>query len=182
MTGNYLKNRIKGFGVPLKDVADGLNITPQDLQSKLKTKDVKVELLFEIAQVINKSVYDLLPSDLKSGLKDAHTPGSTLINEPLVSYNVPIPHYPQREFVTESVTNSSRKGLKSGKNQTSEKCEKCVEKDRIIEANLTTIKQMEGRLADKDQIIRAKEELIEALRHENSRLSQDSGKEQRNVS
>lgn len=57
MTGEYVKNKLKNSGYVLDDVARGLNITPQNLQSKLRSSDIKVGVLEDIAKAINKNVY-----------------------------------------------------------------------------------------------------------------------------
>lgn len=57
MNGDFLRKKIESSGFQLADVARGMNITPQNLQSKLKSKDIKVSFLEELAQSINKTVY-----------------------------------------------------------------------------------------------------------------------------
>ncbi|WP_376777154.1 helix-turn-helix transcriptional regulator [Flavobacterium covae] len=57
MNGDFLRKKIELSGFQLADVARSMNITPQNLQSKLKSKDIKVSFLEELAQSINKTVY-----------------------------------------------------------------------------------------------------------------------------
>lgn len=57
MNGDFIRKKIELAGFQLVDVAKNLNITPQDLHSKLKSKDIKVSFLENIAKAINKSVY-----------------------------------------------------------------------------------------------------------------------------
>ena len=60
MNGDFLKSKIIDAGFELAEVARLLSITPQNLQSKLNSKDIKVGFLKEIAKVINKNVYYFL--------------------------------------------------------------------------------------------------------------------------
>lgn len=57
MTGEFVKLKLKEEGIELVDVANAMGITPQNLQSKLKTSDIKVGVLEIIASAINKSIY-----------------------------------------------------------------------------------------------------------------------------
>ncbi len=57
MKGNFLKEKIKNSGFQQASVAAKLGITPQSLESKLKSKDIKVSFLLEVAKAINKNVY-----------------------------------------------------------------------------------------------------------------------------
>lgn len=57
MTGEYVKKKIENAGFQLNTVAELINVSPQNLHSKLKTKDVRVSLLLDLAKAINKSVY-----------------------------------------------------------------------------------------------------------------------------
>lgn len=66
MNGDFLRKKIENTGFQLVDIAEKLNISPQDLQSKLKAKDVKVSFLQNLAQAINKNVYFFLDDDEKT--------------------------------------------------------------------------------------------------------------------
>lgn len=60
MNGNLLKLKIIDAGFELVEVARLLSISPQNLQNKLNTQDVKVGFLRDVARCINRSVYYLL--------------------------------------------------------------------------------------------------------------------------
>ncbi|MGV4467729.1 hypothetical protein ACQ1P1_06625, partial [Ornithobacterium rhinotracheale] len=60
MDGAIVKELLLSDGYQLVDIASKLNITPQDLQSKLRSKDLKTSFLVEISNAINKSVYYFL--------------------------------------------------------------------------------------------------------------------------
>ncbi|WP_053329070.1 hypothetical protein [Chryseobacterium gallinarum] len=57
MNGEFLRKKIESTGFQLVEIAEKLGITPQDLQSKLKSKDIKTSFLIRIAEAINKNVY-----------------------------------------------------------------------------------------------------------------------------
>lgn len=57
MTGDFVRNKLLSEGYVLAEVASEMDISPQDLNSKLKTNDIKVGVLEKIAEAINKNVY-----------------------------------------------------------------------------------------------------------------------------
>jgi len=57
MDGVFLKKKILSTGFQLYEVAKKLEITQQDLQSKLKSKDVKLSFVNKIANAVNKDIY-----------------------------------------------------------------------------------------------------------------------------
>ncbi len=57
MTGDFVKKKLKNIGIPLIEVALNMGISSQNLESKLKSNDVKVGVLENIAKAINKNVY-----------------------------------------------------------------------------------------------------------------------------
>lgn len=56
MKGEVIKQKLKDGGYILDDVATSMSISPQNLNSKLKSNDIKVGVLEDIAKAINKSV------------------------------------------------------------------------------------------------------------------------------
>lgn len=60
MTGKELKIKLKNLDVSLSDLAEKLDLTPQNLQSRLKIEDIGIGFLSKIAKAINKSVYELM--------------------------------------------------------------------------------------------------------------------------
>lgn len=63
MTGKALKDRLKNLGFELAEVARLLKISPQNLQSKLNSDDLKLSFINDVALSINKNVYDLIRED-----------------------------------------------------------------------------------------------------------------------
>ena len=57
MKGEFVKNKLKKEGYILEEIALAMGISPQNLQSKLKSSDIKVGVLEEISKSINKSIY-----------------------------------------------------------------------------------------------------------------------------
>mgnify|MGYP006320100019 CR=1 FL=1 len=60
MSGDLLKSKIIEAGFELAEVARLLSISPQNLQGKLNSNDVKVGFVKEVSKVINRSVYWIL--------------------------------------------------------------------------------------------------------------------------
>jgi phage repressor protein C with HTH and peptisase S24 domain len=59
LTGSELKQKLEFEGVEFADLARKLEMSPQNLQNKFRSKDVKFDFLKRVAIAINKSVYDL---------------------------------------------------------------------------------------------------------------------------
>ncbi len=57
MNGEYVKEKLKKGNFQFTEIANKLKISPQNLQSKLNAKDLKVSFLFALAKAINKNVY-----------------------------------------------------------------------------------------------------------------------------
>ena len=57
MRGEQVKNILIDKGYKLSHVAKKLNISPQDMHSKLKALDIKTGFLEDIMKAINKSIY-----------------------------------------------------------------------------------------------------------------------------
>lgn len=70
MNGDFLRKKIELAGFQLFEVAKNLGISQQNLQSKLKTSDVKVSFLEDLASSINKSVYYFFEDNEKTKSKE----------------------------------------------------------------------------------------------------------------
>ena len=57
MKGEAVKEMLKRNGIALKDVAEAMGESPQNLNSMLKADDIKTGVLERIASSINKSLY-----------------------------------------------------------------------------------------------------------------------------
>lgn len=73
MTGDYVRNKLLNEGYALVDIASKMKISPQGLNSKLKTSDIKVGVLEDIARAINKSVYFFFENGDDKGLSSETT-------------------------------------------------------------------------------------------------------------
>lgn len=54
MTGEELRNKIKGKGISMKQVAAGMGITSQNLNSKLNAQNVKSDFLSKVEAIIDR--------------------------------------------------------------------------------------------------------------------------------
>ncbi|WP_286914782.1 helix-turn-helix domain-containing protein [Flavobacterium sp. UBA4197] len=85
MTGNILKEKLQLLDIQLSEIARKLNISPQSLQSRLKTKDVTISFLIELAEAVNKSPYFFIKNTLyekyfeSSNEMDIETPNKDLM-------------------------------------------------------------------------------------------------------
>ena len=106
MNGDFIRKKIELAGFQLSEVARKMEISQQDLQSKLKSKDIKVSFMENVAKSINKSVYyffetkdekNLTNTDGKeNGKENGNKPkvektlpstiGTTFVNEPERKY------------------------------------------------------------------------------------------------
>lgn len=57
MNGDFVREKIELAGYQLFEIANNMGISQQDLQSKLKSKDVKVSFIQKVAKAMNKTVY-----------------------------------------------------------------------------------------------------------------------------
>ena len=62
MRGKEVKKIIEDDGIPLNEVAERLEISPQNLNNWLSVKDMKVGILNKIAKAINKNIYYFIDS------------------------------------------------------------------------------------------------------------------------
>lgn len=60
MTGKDLKKKLELTGIPLRQIADALGISEQNLQNKMSSADIKVSFLCKISKALHKSIYFLL--------------------------------------------------------------------------------------------------------------------------
>lgn len=60
MTGKDLKTKLELIGVPLRQVAEIIGISEQNLQNKLSAADIKVSFLCKLSLKLHRSVYFFL--------------------------------------------------------------------------------------------------------------------------
>lgn len=82
MTGKSLKDRLKKINIELVEVARLLNISPQNLQSKLNADDLKLSFIGDVARAINKNIYDLISIEYPM----PPTASNIIVNEPRSEY------------------------------------------------------------------------------------------------
>jgi len=110
MKGDTVRNILKNEGYVLDDVATSMGISPQSLNSKLKTSDIKVGVLEDMAKAINKSVYFFFDVEL--------------LNEPQEKYKKEI----NADDVAEKVFNKLQPQI-----------QQILNKQTVIEAALATL-------------------------------------------
>lgn len=57
MNGSILKEKLQSIDIQFVELSKKLNISPQSLQSRLKSKDISISFLVEICKAINKNPY-----------------------------------------------------------------------------------------------------------------------------
>jgi transcriptional regulator with XRE-family HTH domain len=72
MRGEEVKKILEDDGLPLNEVAERLEISPQNLNNWLNVKDIKTGILEKIAKAINKNIYYFIDNQ-----SDPHTSSST---------------------------------------------------------------------------------------------------------
>lgn len=60
MNGNILKEKLQMIDIQFVELSKKLNISPQSLNSRLKTKDVTISFLIELCEAVKKSPYYFL--------------------------------------------------------------------------------------------------------------------------
>ena len=80
MTGDALKNKLKGYEVSLTELAETLGITKQNLNSKFKSSDVGISFITDVAKAVNKSVYELIEVSLDERMKTSIVRPIPLVN------------------------------------------------------------------------------------------------------
>jgi transcriptional regulator with XRE-family HTH domain len=72
MRGEEVKKILEDDGLPLNELAERLEISPQNLNNWLNVKDIKTGILEKIAKAINKNIYYFIDNQ-----SDQHTSSST---------------------------------------------------------------------------------------------------------
>jgi transcriptional regulator with XRE-family HTH domain len=134
LTGAEVKYKLKEGGYSLTNIALAMGITPQNLQSKLKSKDIKIEFLQTLAKVINKTVYFFIESREKN---------VELNVEPIVEVN-------DKNVISKPGTNLLEEPSgKTFKYQViKNNCDGCKERDRIIAELWRIISQQRKQIDD----------------------------------
>ena len=75
MTGEELRNKIKGKGISMKQVAAGMGITSQNLNSKLNAQNVKSDFLSKVEAIIDRCCPPL-PAEMQAAVIGSNINGS----------------------------------------------------------------------------------------------------------
>lgn len=57
MDGKILKKKLQSLDIQMTEVAKRLNISPQNLQNRFKSKEITLDFLIEVSKAVNTSVY-----------------------------------------------------------------------------------------------------------------------------
>lgn len=57
MDGKILKKKLQSLDIPMIEIAKRLDISPQNLQNRFKSKEITLDFLIEISKAVNVSVY-----------------------------------------------------------------------------------------------------------------------------
>lgn len=91
MTGIYLKIKLKKFGIGLQELAERLKISPQALNSKLNSNDLRLKFIQEVAQKIDVSIYHLIGDEEEISSHNEHQPALSIEKEagiPLINSDI----------------------------------------------------------------------------------------------
>lgn len=79
MSGEELKRYIKASGVNMKTLAENLEVSPQNLNSKLNAKSLKADFIAKIKAIIDKCAPPL-PAEMEADVIGSNVNGSNSSN------------------------------------------------------------------------------------------------------
>lgn len=79
MSGEEMKRYIKASGVNMKTLAENLNVSPQNLNSKLNAKSLRADFIQKIKEIIDKCAPPL-PSEMEAAVFGSNVNGSNSSN------------------------------------------------------------------------------------------------------
>mgnify|MGYP004462929641 CR=1 FL=1 len=79
MSGEELKRYIKASGVNMKTLAENLEVSPQNLNSKLNAKSLKADFIAKIKEIIDKCAPPL-PAEMEEAVFGSNVNGSNSSN------------------------------------------------------------------------------------------------------
>src|SRR6476661_7939861 len=68
MNGKFLKDKLQKSEVQFVELAKKLNISPQNLYNKFKSKDITLSFLVDVSMALNKSIYYLMSGSGRENL------------------------------------------------------------------------------------------------------------------
>ena len=79
MSGEELKKYIKSSGLTMSDVARELGTTPQNVQARLGRKNIKIDFIQKIKEIIDKCAPPL-PAEMEAAVIGSNVNGSNSSN------------------------------------------------------------------------------------------------------
>jgi transcriptional regulator with XRE-family HTH domain len=136
MTGIEIKRILKNNGFSLKSIADLMGETPQNLNSMLKSKDVKTGVIERIATVIKKPLY-FFYHDYSDNNKNLNNIGNNVVASGKSTVLAPTnvdnrQYYGDSPDVLKAQIDDKDKLLKEKDERIREKDERIREKDAYI--------------------------------------------------
>ncbi|KQS48772.1 MAG: helix-turn-helix transcriptional regulator [Flavobacterium lindanitolerans] len=80
MDGKILKKKLQSLDIQMTEVAKRLNISPQNLQNRFKSKEITLDFLIEVSKAVNASVYYFIKGTAYE--KEFQQPDNVILNEP----------------------------------------------------------------------------------------------------
>lgn len=80
MDGKILKKKLQSLDIQMTEVAKRLNISPQNLQNRFKSKEITLDFLIEVSKAVNVSVYHFIKGTAYE--KEFQQPNNVILNEP----------------------------------------------------------------------------------------------------
>ncbi|MEG1555506.1 MAG: hypothetical protein RR356_02125 [Bacteroidales bacterium] len=85
MNGKKLRKKIEELNIPLKTIAELLEISEQNLQNKLAASDIKVSFLLNLSDKLGKDIYFFL--DDKNGMEERAMLKKSLNKNQIIPHN-----------------------------------------------------------------------------------------------
>jgi len=80
MDGKILKKKLQSLDIQMTEVAKRLDISPQNLQNRFKSKEITLDFLIEVSKAVNVSVYYFIKDTIYEN--EFLQPNSLILKEP----------------------------------------------------------------------------------------------------
>jgi transcriptional regulator with XRE-family HTH domain len=157
MSGKKLREKIKLCGISLREVADLLGISEQNLQNKLNADDIKVSFLVELSKKLNKDINYFLdmPQSIQKNDSGQQIIASGNLNK-ITAHNDNRQYYSDSPDVLRAQIEKMDDIIREKDERLREKDERLREKDAYIaelKETLRELKNANNRIINKDYIL-----------------------------
>ncbi|MEZ0006947.1 transcriptional regulator with XRE-family HTH domain [Flavobacterium sp. 28YEA47A] len=80
MDGKILKKKLQSLDIQMNEIAKRLNISPQNLQNRFKSKEITLDFLIEVSKAVNVSVYYFIKDTIYEN--EFLQPDNLIVKEP----------------------------------------------------------------------------------------------------